>query len=470
MKSAVKLGLLVTFITVCVPALAFDSGSTGADGNLTPNVNTEVQLPPSGILNYASINIPTGVTVRFRRNSLNTPVTLLVSGNATIAGIIDIGGVEAPGINGAGGGNVADDGLPGAGGPGGFAGGMGGQSDTGSRLGGQAGLGPGGGRPQLAGTVTQTRCSGSGGSFATVGGSEATCGGGAAVYGNADLLPLIGGSGGAGGTGTPSTGGAGGGGGGGALLMAVTGTLNITGSILAIGGAGGSSGQGFFAAGGGVGGGGSGGAIRLVASTLGGNGPITATLGQSGRFGDNNVGYDGGTGRIRLEADVLTRTAQTNPVYTTSTPRPLNVAGMPTLRIASVAGVAAPASPTGNADIVLPATTPNPVTVVIETANVPLGNTVSVITTPPRGTPITTVSTALQGTLAAASATANADIGDGSNVLLATLSYAVAGAQQSALARYTNGEKVVRVELAAALSGGGSNTVLITQSGRRVTM
>ena len=36
----------------------FSSGSTGADGALNPTVNTEVVLPPSGILNYSTVNIP----------------------------------------------------------------------------------------------------------------------------------------------------------------------------------------------------------------------------------------------------------------------------------------------------------------------------------------------------------------------------------------------------------------------------
>jgi hypothetical protein len=35
-------------------ALAFDSGSTGADGDFNPPVSVEVPLPPSGILNYRS--------------------------------------------------------------------------------------------------------------------------------------------------------------------------------------------------------------------------------------------------------------------------------------------------------------------------------------------------------------------------------------------------------------------------------
>ena len=44
---------------------AFNSGSTGADGALSPTVNTEIQLPESGILNYTTVNIPSGVTVKF---------------------------------------------------------------------------------------------------------------------------------------------------------------------------------------------------------------------------------------------------------------------------------------------------------------------------------------------------------------------------------------------------------------------
>lgn len=469
--------VLAAFAVLAVnQASAFNSGSTGADGALTPNVSTTISLPASGVLNYTEINIPSGVTVRFQRNALNTPVTLLVSGNATIAGTLDLSGERAADSNGAGSGNVADDGLPGAGGPGGFGGGRGGLADPSTAAGspriGQAGIGPGGGRPTTTSLNNNTSCYGSSGSFGTAGGSVgAGCGSlAAATYGNPDLLPMVGGSGGSGGNGLASTGGSGGGGGGGALLLAVSGTLNVTGSILANGGHGGDIGHAHNMAGGGtVGGGGSGGAIRLVATTLSGNGPISAAGARTGNT-SNVLNRDfGGVGRIRLEADNFLRTATTTPPYTTSVPGPLVVAGVPTIRIASVAGVNAPAEPTGNADIVLPASTPNPVAVVIESTNVPLGNTISLITTPPRGTPVTTISSALVGTVDLASASANINLDDGSSVLLATLSYSVSGPQQLALARYTEGEPVVAVELVAALNGQPS-TVLITQSGRRVAM
>ncbi len=452
---------------------AFDSGSTGVDGALTPNVNTEVQLPPSGILNYTSINIPTGVTVRFRRNALNTPVVLLVSGNATIAGTIDVSGQKAADSFGAGSGNVADDGLPGDGGPGGFAGGRGGLADPSTAAGsprtGQSGIGPGGGRA-ASGNLSWGFCPGGGASFSSIG-NPRECGATAApTYANPELLPLIGGSGGAGGNGNLSTGGSGGGGGGGALLIAVSGTLNVTGSIIANGGSGGNMGANAGASGiGTVGGGGSGGAIRLVATTLSGNGTISATGGGTGVHPNSDSQGNAGVGRIRLEAETFTRTAATNPPYTFSAPRSLGLADVPVIRIIRVAGIDAPASPTGNADIVLPANTPNPVQVVIQTSNVPLGTTVEVINTPPRGHPSSTVSTGLAGTVAQATATANINLVDGPSVLLAALSFAVSGTQAQALSHYTGGEPVARVELASSLDG-GTRTVLVTESGRRVTL
>ena len=39
---------------------------TGVDGAFAPTVNTTVTLPPSGIFNYTSVTIPSGVTVKFR--------------------------------------------------------------------------------------------------------------------------------------------------------------------------------------------------------------------------------------------------------------------------------------------------------------------------------------------------------------------------------------------------------------------
>lgn len=459
-------------------AQAFDSGSTGADGELAPTVNTEVVLPESGVLNYTSINIPAGVRVSFRANTANTPVTLRVSGDALIAGILDVSGQSAPDSNGAGDGNVADDGLPGRGGPGGYSGGRGGQGDpstaAGSRRMAAAGVGPGGGRPAVQ--RFDNLCSGgSGGSFASAGslvGNSSLCGLTAApIYGSADLLPLVGGSGGAGGHGSAGIGGAGGGGGGGALLLAVSGTLNVTGQILANGGNGGRVGGTGSTELGAVGGGGSGGAIRIVATTLSGNGTISAIGGRVGAYNNGNPSQQnlsGGEGRIRLEAEVLQRTAATTPAFTTGLPGPLALEGVPSLRIARVGGIDAPAAPTGHADVVLSIDAPNPVELVINTVNVPLGNTITVIVNPPGGTPQSVISGPIGGSAANGVATASVDIPPGSSVLLATLSFSVGAAQGGQLAALTGGEPVVQVELAARLGDGAQALTLVTASGRRV--
>ena len=100
-------------------AAAFTSGSTGADGAFNPTVNVEVQLPASGIFNYTTVNIPAGVTVKFKKNAANTPVTILATGDVTIAGTIDVSGTAAAAAGAAGDGNQGDDGQPGKGGPGG---------------------------------------------------------------------------------------------------------------------------------------------------------------------------------------------------------------------------------------------------------------------------------------------------------------------------------------------------------------
>ena len=331
---------------------------------------------------------------------------------------------------------------------------------------GQAGIGPGGGLPEL---VTNYYCYSGGGSFGTPGHATGCSGVQSSTYGNPDLLPLVGGSGGSGGIASSTLGGSGGGGGGGALAIAVSGTLQVSGSIYANGGRGGDVGNNSNA-GGAPGSGGSGGAVRLIATTLTGNGVINAVGGDGGRWPNSNPNPYGGAGRIRLEAEIMTRTAATNPAFTQSVPGALVVSGVPTIRIAAVAGQAAPAEPTGHADIILPTDAPNPVAVSLATTHVPLGTTITVIVTPPHGAPTNSISSGLVGSEAAATASASINLPDGPSVLLATLSFSVASvAQQQSLSRYTGGEPVISVELAASMSGTGQTT-LITASGRRVTL
>ena len=83
------------------------------------------------------------------------------------------------------------------------------------------------------------------------------------------------------------------------------------------------------------------------------------------------------------------------------------------LTIASVGGVPAPATPSGDIlaapDILLPTGTTNPVNVVLTASNIPLGTTILVAATPQSGAKSTATSTGLAGA-SAASPTATASI------------------------------------------------------------
>ena len=398
------IGFLATMVGGS-PALAqtFNSGSTGADGAFNPPPGfTTLALPPSGVLNFTTVNIAAFATVKIGRNAANTPVTILASGNVTIGGIIDIRGADGAfsKVNISGTGSNG-----GAGGPGGFDGGSGATAVV-STVGG-AGLGPGGG---IGSTGTSGGAGGAG--YALVGAAgKGTAGSGGGAYGTPSLLPLVGGSGGGGGGAvTPNTGG-GGGGGGGALLIASSGTIIFTGSIQAQGGVGGG-----IAVGGGTaaGGGGSGGSVRLIATTITGpTGIANVSGGNGGALTTPVEGGAGSPGRVRIEA--FTNTLAINlgtgsvGVLSSGAPTSVTLPGAPSLRITAVGGVAAPAAPSGSftiADVVLPASTTNPVTVSLAATNIPVGATVTVTVKGLYGEAFSTVSTPLTGTLASSIASA----------------------------------------------------------------
>ena len=180
-----------------VSAQTFSSGSTGADGALdlaTMNCETGpyaplpgqnqgcwIQLPPTGVLNYATVNVPSGTTLRFRKNRGNTPVVLLAQGDVVVDGKLGVeAGAYVVGVD-----SRLDYSQPG---PGGFPGGY----PTNA-----PGLGPGGGTA----SATHGRW-----------------------VGSLSLVPIVGGSG---GTGS---------GGGGAIVIASTGSIIIAGTVWAIGG------------------------------------------------------------------------------------------------------------------------------------------------------------------------------------------------------------------------------------------
>lgn len=179
------------------------------------------------------------------------------------------------------------------------------------------------------------------------------------------------------------------------------------------------------------------------------------------------AGGNGAAGRIRLEAENITRTAASNPGHSFGAPGPVFIAGLPTLRITSVAGVLAPTEPTGNADITLPVNTVNPVTVEFATTGVPVGNTVKLTVKPANAAATSVISPALTGTTDSATASVQVNLPGGPSVLEATTTYSIVASLGDALgAQYAQGERVERIELAASLNG-ASTATLITVTGKR---
>lgn len=293
----------------------FNSGSTGADGELLVTNDTTLNLPLDGIFNYTTVTITNAAKLTFNRNVLNTPVYLLATGDIVISGQIIVNGGTA--------GNPAPT-IRGTGGPGGFDGGFGaiqGLPDG-------DGQGPGGGRfdPNLGYTVA----------VHGVGTSSN-------VYGNTLLSPLLGGSGGA-------ARGNGGGGGGGAILIASNTRVSIPAPSNSGNGIYAEGGSGAFA-GGGAGGGGSGGAIRIVAPSVEGVGAVVVL----GGFGFDSRA---GSGRVRIDttnnASWRTLNLQNAGKWTVGSQMFVFPPNNLKLDILSAAGTSIPAGTNGSVKVTLP--------------------------------------------------------------------------------------------------------------------
>jgi hypothetical protein len=348
--------LLVSLLGLCLAAAHADivvPGADGSDGAFNPTSNYEVDLSlaPDGTWNgtnqspthgvydpekwavvfrYASVNIPSNVTVTFKNHPSRAPVVWLVTGNATIAGIVNLDGKcdGTMAIQEAG--------------PGGFRGGRG---HGGAANPGSGGFGPGGGR-----FVGYGGC----GSYGTLGAANS-----GPVYGNPRVLPMLGGSGGSAYSGSNIGGTAGGGG----ILIVATGSVSLTGGTS----------KGVFARG--ANGGnyaetGSGGAIRIVADTATGNGLLRA----------NALTSAGGVGRIRVEANTVSLSDPGDPAYTTGLPGSTAVvwpdATVPAVQVVSVGAASVPVDPRASFDFPLADVSladPAAQTVVLEARNVPIG-------------------------------------------------------------------------------------------------
>jgi hypothetical protein len=255
---------------------------TAANPVVTLNAFNGVMFTPS-----ATLDLPPGVTfervdqtepardlgVLAVRNLVIEPgVTLTVIGDAALAIAVSYDATIDGVIDGSGG----YEGIATAG-PGGFAGGA---ANT------PAGRGPGGGQSTSTGGDT----GGGGGGYAAVGGAgggrAAVAGGaGGVFYGEAELVPLIGGSGGGMAGGAASSRGRGGGGGG-AIQISARGEIRLGASgIITVGGGGGGGGGNDD----GGGGGGAGGAILLEARAIANGGLLAANGGGGGAGADANA-------------------------------------------------------------------------------------------------------------------------------------------------------------------------------------
>jgi hypothetical protein len=364
MRRAVLGTLLCVFMTA--PAAAQQpllyNQSTGADGALDSASNCTIwatsqscyiQVPESGVLNFTTITIPANTYLYIRPNFKNTPVYLLAQGAVSIAGRIYLfpnwDWIHHPSVA-----TGTDYGWPGAGG------------FYGARLGGP-GAGPGGG---LA--------------------AAAAAGGNGKWVGPLSLVPIVGGSGG----GSLSTG-YGGGGGGAIVIASATSILLSSGAQINVNGGNPGASQSY-------GGFGSGGAIRLVANSI--SVESGASLNASSGGGAESAGV------IRLEAPygALTFAGSANP--TASLVYSINETVIPAVRaslqIKSVGGYPVPANSGSRqdvADLLLPRAASDPINVVVEAAQVPVGTQVTLTVTP--GIGVTTVPGTLTGSTESSTAT-----------------------------------------------------------------
>lgn len=452
-KAASLAALLAGLPLLAFAQGGFNSGSTGADGAFNPTTSQAVQIPESGVFNFTTITIPTGVTITFMKNSRNTPVIMLATGDVLIRGTLNLDGSPPNGSYG------------GVGGPGGFRGGNSGWPFE--HPDGFPGEGPGGGLggkraldgSASAGGTAGYRFAGSSGPYGSLPGV------GGQSYGNSNVSLLIGGSGGGGRSADLATSDYGGGGGGGGTLIASSTIIRFEGgAIYARGGDGLRLGCCFYTSGAGAGG-----AIRLIANTIQGS-PDVSVIGGCSTIPGDLCGSRGSVGFIRAEAFDLTQFTPANNDFSRGLPSPAILPNLPSLRIAAVGGVTAPLNPvaslTANPDIVVPTTVSNPVTVSIQASNIPLGTVVQVTQITDANTQATVNSTPLAGTIANSTATASVTLpASGLSILTATTTLNALVAFSRPI--HIDGERIDKVQIAASF-GGPAQVMYITASGKRI--
>jgi hypothetical protein len=349
----------------------------------------------------------------------------------------------------------------GRGGPGSFDGGQSGNGGT-PPGNGNPGIGPAGGQGGNASSITSAGLYGTAASAAGL---------------NPSLTPLTGGSGGGGGAGvgpTPPSGcnatptgyaGGSGGGGGGALLLAASNKVIVgtNATIWANGGGGGGS-----FAGCGYGAGGAGGSVRVVATEF--TGPGTIHL-----FGGTQpgTGIQASGGFVRFESSFNTYNGTINGAAGgsfISFPTAAIPVVQPQIRITSINGTSAPTTPLAslvNPDISFATPINVPVTLNVAASNVPLGTTVNIRVAPAVGSPSTTASSGLDGTVANSTAQATVTLPPGAGIVTATATFNITGSPMALNSLPTiDGQRPQQMEV-QMLADGTSKTFLIARSGAR---
>lgn len=408
MIGRMMVALTVGCCCVSVVRAQIDVGSDGSDGTFAPATNVVIDLSLAGggpgtgtydpdqwavVFNYTYVDIPAGVTVTFLNHPSGAPVVWLAQDSVNIAGTVRLSGED----------NTSTAGRAAVPGPGGF---RGGRAYLSASSEGSGGHGPGGGD-----YAVDAVAHGQGGSYGSAGdGNDAD-----STYGNEKIVPLIGGSGGSSARGTTNRGG---GAGGGAILVACDNTITLTGSIIADGG------NTTSCCGGWYGGGGSGGAIRLMANTTTGGGSLLARGG---------AGITGGSGRIRVEANVNELTHAGDPPYTQDFPDDPPMifppSDAPTLIVTAVTANAidlpVPFDPMASFDFPLQDVTmdaTDPVTVHVAATNVPLDWVIEVRAVSKSGATVAAVADPLVGTEASSTTTASITLPRGFMALQANAS------------------------------------------------
>ena len=209
-----------------------------------------------------------------------------------------------------------------------------------------------------------------------------------------------------------------------------------------------------------------------MASTLIGTGTI------------DTYSYGGSCGRVRIDAAVNNFAGNIpHAVYTQGyQPIILPVGQQPTLAITSVAGLPAPANPTGSTatpDVSIAGQVANPMPVVVQCSNLPLNTQITLRISPQTAPEICATALNSTGTLASSTATFSVNMPHGGGLMYAQCVTGVQGYSGTDNgSKYRNlaktgwsatGERFVAMELTAAL-GKAQKVVYITESGKRFPM